>query len=177
VRAVQAARGARRAAHTRATAEAPAWSAPSVPDFVSEYAGQAGAHQAGEVKVYNTIISDAAQAACSWCDPGLRRDARAAAAGKPRRLRAEGGGGAAQRRRGAHRQVPAGGARGRARRARAHQRGLGPRLLAGGDALPGRAGAGAERRHRHRAREHDVFDVVLHLLHGGTLRILGSGNF
>ena len=30
VRAVQAARGA---AHTRATAEAPAWSAPSVPDF------------------------------------------------------------------------------------------------------------------------------------------------
>ena len=24
--------------------EAPAWSAPSVPDFVSEYAGQAGAH-------------------------------------------------------------------------------------------------------------------------------------
>jgi len=58
VRAVQAARGA---AHTRATAEAPAWSAPSVPDFVSEYAGQAGAHQAGEVKVYNTIISDAAQ--------------------------------------------------------------------------------------------------------------------
>ena len=58
MRAVQAARGA---AHTRATAEAPAWSAPSVPDFVSEYAGQAGAHQAGEVKVYNTIISDAAQ--------------------------------------------------------------------------------------------------------------------
>ena len=58
VRAVQAARGA---AHTRATAEAPAWSAPSVPDFVSEYAGQAGAHQAGEVKVYNTIIADAAQ--------------------------------------------------------------------------------------------------------------------
>ena len=35
-------------------------SAPSVPDFVSEYAGQAGAHQAGEVKVYNTIIADAA---------------------------------------------------------------------------------------------------------------------
>ena len=58
VRAVQAARGA---AHTRATAEAPEWSAPSVPDFVSEYAGQAGAHQAGEVKVYNTIVSDAAQ--------------------------------------------------------------------------------------------------------------------
>ena len=58
VRAVQAARGA---AHTRATAEAPAWSAPSVPDFVSEYAGQAGAHQAGEVKVYNTIVNDAAQ--------------------------------------------------------------------------------------------------------------------
>ena len=59
VRAVQAARGA---AHTRATAEAPgAWSAPSVPDFVSEYAGQAGAHQAGEVKVYNTIVTDAAQ--------------------------------------------------------------------------------------------------------------------
>ena len=58
VRAVQAARGA---AHTRATAEAPAWSAPSVPDFVSEYAGQAGAHQAGEVKVYNPIVVDAAQ--------------------------------------------------------------------------------------------------------------------
>ena len=55
---MQAARGA---AHTRATAEAPAWSAPSVPDFVSEYAGQAGAHQAGEVKVYNTIVTDAAQ--------------------------------------------------------------------------------------------------------------------
>ena len=32
-----------------------------VPDFVSEYAGQAGAHQVGEVKVYNTIIPDAAQ--------------------------------------------------------------------------------------------------------------------
>jgi hypothetical protein len=32
-----------------------------VPDFVSEYAGQAVAHQVGEVKVYNTIISDAAQ--------------------------------------------------------------------------------------------------------------------
>ena len=32
-----------------------------MPDFVSEYAGQAGAHQAGEVKVYNTIIADAAQ--------------------------------------------------------------------------------------------------------------------
>jgi len=58
VRAVQAARGS---AHTRATAEAPAWSAPSVPDFVSEFAGQAGAHQAGEVKVYNSIVSDAAQ--------------------------------------------------------------------------------------------------------------------
>ena len=58
VRAVQAARGA---AHTRATAEAPAWSAPSVPDFTSEFAGQAGAHQAGEVKVYNPIVSDAAQ--------------------------------------------------------------------------------------------------------------------
>ena len=52
---------ARGAAHTRATAEAPEWSAPSVPDFVSEYAGQAGAHQAGEVKDYNTIIADAAQ--------------------------------------------------------------------------------------------------------------------
>ena len=54
MRAVQAARGA---AHTRATAEAPAWSAPSVPDFVSEYAGQAGAHQVGEVKVYITTPS------------------------------------------------------------------------------------------------------------------------
>ena len=32
-----------------------------MPDFVSEYAGQAGAHQAGEVKVYNTIVTDAAQ--------------------------------------------------------------------------------------------------------------------
>ena len=58
MRAVQAARGA---AHTRATAEAPEWSAPSVPDFTSEFAGQAGAHQAGEVKVYNSIVSDAAQ--------------------------------------------------------------------------------------------------------------------
>ena len=58
VRAVQAARGA---AHTRATSEAPVWSAPSVPDAVSEYAGHAGAHQALEVKVYNTIVSDAAQ--------------------------------------------------------------------------------------------------------------------
>ena len=58
VRAVQAARGA---AHTRATSEAPTWSAPSVPDAVSEYAGYAGAHQALEVKVYNTIVSDAAQ--------------------------------------------------------------------------------------------------------------------
>ena len=37
---------------------------------------------------------------------------------------------------------------GTGRRARAHQRGLG-RLLAGGDALPRRAVAGAERRHRH----------------------------
>ena len=58
MRAVQAARGA---AHTRATAEAPDWCAPSVPDGVSEYAGHAGAHQALEVKVYNTIIADAAQ--------------------------------------------------------------------------------------------------------------------
>ena len=58
VRAVQAARGA---AHTRATAEAPPWSAPSVPDFTSEFAGHAGAHQAGEVKVYNPIVADAAQ--------------------------------------------------------------------------------------------------------------------
>ena len=32
-----------------------------MPDFVSEYAGQAGTHQAGEVKVYNTIVTDAAQ--------------------------------------------------------------------------------------------------------------------
>ena len=32
-----------------------------MPDFLSEYAGQAGAHQAGEVKVYNTIVTDAAQ--------------------------------------------------------------------------------------------------------------------
>ena len=33
-----------------------------------------------------------------------------------------------------------------------------------GGALPGRAVAGAERRHRHRARERDVVDVVVHLL-------------
>ena len=58
VRAVRAARGA---AHTRATSEAPDWSAPSVPDFVSEFAGHAGSNQAGEVKVYNSIVSDAAQ--------------------------------------------------------------------------------------------------------------------
>ena len=58
VRAVRAARGAK---YTRATSVAPDWSAPSVPDGVSEYAGQAGAHQALEVKVYNTIVSDAAQ--------------------------------------------------------------------------------------------------------------------
>ena len=58
VRAVQAARGA---AHTRSTAEAPSWSAPSVPDFTSEFAGHAGAHQAGEVKVYNPIVTEAAQ--------------------------------------------------------------------------------------------------------------------
>ena len=32
-----------------------------MPDAVSEYAGHAGAHQALEVKVYNTIVSDAAQ--------------------------------------------------------------------------------------------------------------------
>jgi len=32
-----------------------------VPDFVSEFAGQAGAHQAGEVKVYNPVTSSAAQ--------------------------------------------------------------------------------------------------------------------
>ena len=58
VRAVQAARGA---AHTRETHVAPEWSAPDVPDFVSEYAGQAGAHQAADAKVYNPIVSDAAQ--------------------------------------------------------------------------------------------------------------------
>ena len=58
MRAVRAARGA---AHTRATSEAPDWSAPSVPDFVSEFAGHAGSNQAGEVKVYNSIVSDAAQ--------------------------------------------------------------------------------------------------------------------
>ena len=58
VRAVQAARGA---THTRATSEAPDWCGVSVPDGVSEYAGHAGAHQALEVKVYNTIIADAAQ--------------------------------------------------------------------------------------------------------------------
>ena len=33
----------------------------SVPDFTSEFAGHAGAHQAGEVKVYNPIVADAAQ--------------------------------------------------------------------------------------------------------------------
>ena len=32
-----------------------------MPDAVSEYAGHAGAHQALEVKVYNTIVTDAAQ--------------------------------------------------------------------------------------------------------------------
>ena len=32
-----------------------------MPDFVSEYAGQAGAHQAADAKVYNPIVSDAAQ--------------------------------------------------------------------------------------------------------------------
>ena len=58
VRAVRAARGA---AHTRATSEAPDWSAPSVPDFVSEFAGHAGSNQAGEVKVNNPIVSDAAR--------------------------------------------------------------------------------------------------------------------
>ena len=81
VRAVQAARSA---AHTRATAEAPAWSAPSVPDFVPEYAGQAGAHQAGEVKVYNTIIADAAQLL-----RGATQAFGATRARLPRRLRAE----------------------------------------------------------------------------------------
>ena len=82
VRAVQAARGA---AHTRATAEAPAWSAPSVPDFVSEYAGQAGAHQAGEVKVYNMHHRVGRSPAATRCDLGLWCDARAAARGEPRR--------------------------------------------------------------------------------------------
>ena len=32
-----------------------------MPDFTSEFAGHAGAHQAGEVKVYNHIVADAAQ--------------------------------------------------------------------------------------------------------------------
>ena len=32
-----------------------------MPDGVSEYAGHAGAHQALEVKVYNPVVSDAAQ--------------------------------------------------------------------------------------------------------------------
>ena len=32
-----------------------------MPDFVSEFAGQAGAHQAADVKVYNPIVVDAAQ--------------------------------------------------------------------------------------------------------------------
>jgi hypothetical protein len=46
------------AAQTRATADAPAYSYPSVPDFVTEFAGQAGAHLIGEVKVYNPIRAD-----------------------------------------------------------------------------------------------------------------------
>ena len=50
VRAVQAARGA---AHTRATAEVPAWSPTSC-------RSTRGRHQAGEVKVYHP--------AASWCD-------------------------------------------------------------------------------------------------------------
>ena len=46
------------AAQTRATADAPAYSYPSVPDFVTEFAGQASAHLIGEVKVYNPIRAD-----------------------------------------------------------------------------------------------------------------------
>ena len=80
----------------------------------------------------------------------------------------------AERRREAHRQVPRGWnyhvkyqaltrpqaalEGGHTTCSRALQRGLGlGRLLAGGDALSGRAGVavGAERWHRHRAREHD----------------------
>ena len=46
------------AAQTRATADAPAYSYPSVPDFVTEFAAQAGVHLTGEVKVYNPIRAD-----------------------------------------------------------------------------------------------------------------------
>jgi hypothetical protein len=53
--------GARRGAHARDRRGAGVERAERARLRGSEYAGQAGAHQVGEVKVYNTIISDAAQ--------------------------------------------------------------------------------------------------------------------
>jgi hypothetical protein len=135
------------AAHTRATAEAPArrGARRACPTSCRSTRGRrlAGgrAPQVGEVKVYNTIISDAAQ---------LLRGATQAFGATRARLLAENLGEFApkdvwwRRAATACRAPPSTrrrstGARGRAgaRRARAHQRGLGP-LLAGGDALPGR---------------------------------------
>jgi hypothetical protein len=93
VRAVQAARGA---AHTRATAEAPACGARRACSTSCRSTRGRRAHttEAGEVKVYNTTIATTpsllTQPSCFvWCDPGLRRDARAAAHGEPQRVRAE----------------------------------------------------------------------------------------
>ena len=58
VRAVQAVRGS---THTWATHEAPGYSRSAIPDFVSEFAGQALAHELGEIKCYNPVVSDPAQ--------------------------------------------------------------------------------------------------------------------
>ena len=58
VRAVQAARGA---ANTRATFAATPYSPDAIPDFVSEWHGQGGAHEIGEVKCYNPVVADNAQ--------------------------------------------------------------------------------------------------------------------
>ena len=58
VRAVQAARGA---ANTRATFAATPYSSDAIPDFVSEWHGQGGAHEIGEVKCYNPVVADNAQ--------------------------------------------------------------------------------------------------------------------
>ena len=52
---VRATRAARGAAHTRATSEAPDWSAPSAPDFVSDFAGHAGSNHGHRTPTYDSM--------------------------------------------------------------------------------------------------------------------------
>jgi len=71
---------------TYATVSAPTYTAPAVPDFVSEFRGQDGAHIVGDVKVYNPILTtDAwmrrgAAAPFGATEPPLRSELLGAAA-------------------------------------------------------------------------------------------------